>query len=380
MLDLSATLQNSITNRLGWLVCGSAIVFVGCSEDTAIRTYTVSKKDAAQRRVFPKQEQDVRLQEQQMLGAIVPNDNSAWFFKLLGDPEKVSKQQEQFRNIVDSVQFTSSGDPSWTLAEGWTELRSRGITYAQLIQQEEGLTATVTQLPVPSAADEQEWRTYVIKNINRWRDQLKLEAQDWGSMASELEEVPELSQGSAKAYFVSLIGKGSGGMGAGMAPFAAQGNSAAAPTKEKSPTDSSAAPTSSLDFAAPEGWKEIEASGMRRAAFSVEEDGMSGEVTVIAAGGDIQANIGIWLGQVSLEKSETLVQSILDSAQKVSVQGIEAHVYTLDGSTAEGSQSILVADVPWQSGESLFVKLKGDSKLVESQREKYLEFLKSISW
>src|SRR5690606_32449832 len=88
------------------------------------------------------------------------------------------------------------------------------ITYGKLTNEEAGLTATVTRLPFTSNATEESWREYIVSNINRWRNQLSLGAQEWPQMADELEEFPELSQGPAKAYFVSISGKGSGGMAA----------------------------------------------------------------------------------------------------------------------------------------------------------------------
>jgi hypothetical protein len=118
---------------------------------------------------------------------------------------------------------------------------------------------------------------------------------------------------------------------------------------------------------------------MRRAAFAIGSGESTGEVTVIAAGGGIDANIGIWLGQVSREASDESRAAILDAADELVVNEIPTKLYTI-AAKAEGGTSILVADIPWKTGESLFVKLKGDSQLVAAEREKFVGFLESIKW
>ena len=366
------------------------LILTGCSDDTAIRKYRVAKSDTQRSSSLPVTANATPVQaakDQQMLAAIVPNQDTAWFFKLTGDPEVVDKNREQFREIVHSVEFAATGDPSWQLSEGWKQQLLEGITYANLLNSEDGLTATVTRLPFRNDASEESWRQYIVSNINRWRNQLSLEQQSWDAMQGELEEVPELSQGPAKAYFVSLIGKGSGGMAA--APFMSQGGMTPAPSGATNPpvetpaatapaSGNSASPASqsALTYEAPADWQEIAATGMRRAAFTITDDDASAEVTLIPAGGGIQANMGIWLGQVAVESSQENVDETLAAGQSVKVHEVDAKWYSIVGE----SESILIADIPWRAGESLFVKLKGPSGLVEANREKFVEFLKTIKW
>ncbi|MEZ6075427.1 MAG: hypothetical protein R3C56_07070 [Pirellulaceae bacterium] len=379
-----------------------------------------------------------------MLAAIVPNKDFAWFFKLTGDPEVVLKSDPEFRSIVKSVAFDGSGQPTWKLHEGWQQhITPNDITYGKLTNSEAGLIATVTRLGVEKQSDSEEsWREYIVGNVNRWRKQLSLDEQEWAQISSELEEFPELSQGPAKAYFVSIAGKGSGGMSA---PFmnrgaraqatevpnsanvaaAGEGESAAevkegAKGKEDVGADSDAERRATLPitYTVPEGWRETAASGMRMAAFNIEEGESTGEVTVIAAGGGIEANIGIWLGQVGAEAGAETTQHILAAAEELTVDGVTAKLYTIDGATtpvgeaktevtAEGesdgvvdqaekpveksavaaahaasdaAQTILIVDIPWRDEQSLFVKYKGPQSLAQSQREAFVEFTKSIEW
>ncbi len=388
------------------------VLTFGCSEDTSIRQYRVAKNETQRTTASPQIGSTAApAKEQLMLAAIVPNKDFAWFFKLSGDPEVVLKSDPEFRSIVKSVAFDGSGQPTWKLYEGWQQhITPNDITYGKLTNNEADLTATVTRLPFTSNATEESWRGYIVSNINRWRGQLSLDKQEWAQMSAELEEFPELSQGPAKAYFVSISGKGSGSMSG---PFmnrgpqvqAAEGSSSNSEAsggeevpsevgnedvdgkedaKGKSDaerratlkTDESAKP---ITYSAPEGWSETPASGMRMAAFAIAEGESTGEVTVIAAGGGIEANIGIWLGQVAADANADSTKRILAAAEELTVDGVAAKLYTIDGASSP-PQTILIVDIPWRDGQSLFVKYKGAQSLAVSQREAFIEFTKSIEW
>jgi len=425
---------------IGLLTAG-LIAQLGCSEDTTIRQYRVAKGEAgrggpAAGMASPSTDSAApgKGKEQQMLAAIVPNQDFAWFFKLTGDPAKVVESDADFRQMVQSVQFDGSGQPSWKLSEGWQQqITPNDITYGKLTHSDAGLTATVTRLPFTSSPTEDSWRGYIVSNINRWRNQLSLDTQDWDAMAAQLEEFPELSQGPAKAYYVSLSGRGSGGMSA---PFMnrpsepavqpqkadavtsnagtsqSASNAAGEPVGERPPApkpkpapvvDSPApvanhdSPAKPISYQVPEGWQEIEATGMRMVAFNVVTGGggnaaaegtSSGEVTVIAAGGGIEANIGIWLGQVGLEATPERTARILAAAEELTVQSLATKLYIIapdlppDPEATDGNapQAILIADIPWREGQSLFVKFKGDATLAGTQHEKFSQFVQSIQW
>lgn len=430
MQNENPNLRSSVQRRATFpaLVIVLAIALGGCADSEGVRVYKVAKSDMKPRIAIGGSATSVG-QDQQMLAAIVPNGSSAWFFKLTGAPDKVGKNRDEFRLILESVKFASAGSPTWNLGDGWSEQLSQGMTYAKLSKDDDGLTATVTELPVPNASDEEAWHSYVAQNVNRWRGQLALQAQDWSAIESELEEVEQLSQGPVKAYFVSLVGKNSGGgMGGPMMGGAAMGGAGmlgpiqgeAAPNSETAQDenlldenllgegdssepdaeqmnepgdggDTNAAPAqadadaeldSPFDFETPENWQQqdVSQSQFRLAAFAVASEGSNAEVTVVAAGGEAKANLGIWFGQIALEPSEAAVAAVLDAAETVEVNGVDASVYWLDGAEAESKQSILVADVPFGGGGSLFVKLKGDSQLVQLQRANFMAFLKSLTW
>ncbi len=358
---------------LGWLLLASLVGFTGCAEKEGIRVYKVAKQDDRSTSGSPSARAAVT-REQQMLGAIVPDGQKYWVFKLLGDPEVVTKNRDEFLQIVNSLDF-DTGRPTWQLSDGWTEKKLGGITYAELLKESDELRATVTELPVLD-----NWQDLVRANVNRWRGQLALEPRNnWESVETELEEVTSLSQGDNKAYFVSLTGTGSGQMSPGIGPF--QG---AAPPPDVSTDKSSQLPETKrkpeIEFAAAEGWSEqdVSSSPMRLAAFDIGPEGQGAELTVIPASGAIEGNMAIWFNQIGLDPNESALKKVIAGGLDVEVKDTQATIYDLG--EGDAGESILVADIPWQEDESLFVKLKGSRKVVEAERGRFTEFVESIQW
>ena len=322
--------------------------FSGCSEDLAIRQYTVDKSEANR----SSSSAAAAVIEQQMLAAIVPNRDSTWFIKLTGAPADVSATESQFRDIINSMKFSETGDPIWELSKGWTEQRIGGMTFAKLQEQQRGLSATITQLASPSQADGSAWQEWVKVNVNRWRGQLKLAEQEWDTMKAELEELKPLNQGDARAYYVSLQGKGSGQMGGPFSggPFSGGPFSGGPFSGGQRPgpplagqtggaRQESAAPE--LKFTVPGGWEQSPASGMRMATFKVAEGDLQAEVTVISAGGDDRSNVARWQRQLTPDASEDVIDGVMKAADRFEVNGVPAELCTptTPSSAVDGSSN-----------------------------------------
>ena len=131
-----------------------------------------------------------------MVAAIVPHAGVAWFFKLAGPAEAVSKHAEAFETLVKSVTFTESveGNPQWTLPAGWkqesggADLRFATIT----IPDKPPLEITVTTLPWSDDHDLEQ----VLSNLNRWHGQMTLAPLDTADLADQIRWV-KLSDGEA---------------------------------------------------------------------------------------------------------------------------------------------------------------------------------------
>jgi len=371
------------------------LCIMGCSDELAVREYSVAKRQNALASSSVGQ-----AVEQQILGVIVPRGESAWYFKMMDDPKKLEKHEADFRLIVEKVRFEASGEPQFELSEGWTKEEVRSVVFARLKNNADGVIATVTQLSAPTE-DESSWRESVFANVNRWRDQLSLSPMDWERMEPELEELPILTQGNAKAYFVSLVGKKSAGGGMGSALFMNQGAGAGvmpgqptsgqrppsgAPAGQSANTPSSSGPVSgtppqpgpTLSYIAPEGWSELAASGIRRAVFSIE-DGQGEPLSVIVSTASVkpEAMVDMWLEQVGKEATDEARQQVAEQTQTESVNDVESLVYEVNG--AEGD-SILVARIPWTEQEALFVKITGKTERLDAQRAAFMQLVKSMKW
>jgi hypothetical protein len=150
----------------------------GCQKPDEIISYTVAKPPARESRTVtegPAAENVDRSGEAavegQLLGAILPRGQTTWFFKLVGPRAAVETQTGSFVQFVKSIQF-SKDRPEWALPEGWKEEPASKMRFATLrIATDEGPLET-TVIPLPTGPGKIE--EYVLSNVNRWREQVKL--------------------------------------------------------------------------------------------------------------------------------------------------------------------------------------------------------------
>jgi hypothetical protein len=145
------------------------------------------------------------------------------------------------------------------------------------------------------------------------------------------------------------------------------------------PADANAQPQ--LQFALPPGWQQIAPSQMRVASFAVTNDsGPVADVGVIplpAAGENEIALINMWRDQVQLPPTNSA------DSQAISVGNDPAKLFEF-ASTApmiDGKfrQRILIAELT-RGETSWFFKMTGEDSFVTSQKETFLQFLKSVSF
>lgn len=134
-----------------------------------------------------------------------------------------------------------------------------------------------------------------------------------------------------------------------------------------------------LEWKAPASWKSKTASAMRKASYTVGEDGAAGgdmAITVFPGnvGGDL-ANVNRWRGQLQLPPvSEAELASTTTS---LDVNGLKMLVVDLAGGPADKPQRMLGAIVPYE-GATWFFKLTGADALVATEKSVYLEFLHTV--
>lgn len=357
--------------------------------------------------------------KRRILGAVIPMESGCYFIKATDSPERLEPLMGDFHEIVSRFAIDeSTGKPERSLPEGWVMNPRNDIAMAEFISPEATgkIKFTVTVLGMPPASD---WSGYLLSNINRWRGQLQLPELSSDALSNELVSVNR--QGSLLPGFIfDATGTGSGAMG-GARPFPPSG----APGPEKSPpmpevkpdtpqpevgkpqssgvggnevsSEGSARPE--LKYDTPEGWKLAPGAPFRLATFAVEGAEGTGEVTVSMAVDNPLANSMMWFQQITREgdqdKLKLLAEASISAAEKFAVGDKEAVLYTIQDSanqdsanqdgakqdTANGdSPALLVASIPSEQPElHLFVKLRGDNRFVAAQRDKLVQFVKSIT-
>lgn len=137
-----------------------------------------------------------------------------------------------------------------------------------------------------------------------------------------------------------------------------------------------------LRWDAPAGWQPQAASGLRVASFLTPGKGGAGaDVSVVTfggAGGDTLANINRWRGQlklapISAEQLPSEVSALEAPAGHFSVADIR-------GEPAEGRPSARILGA-WleEPGQVWFFKMMGPEDVVESQKDAFLQFIRSVS-
>src|SRR5262245_56303666 len=96
------------------------LLLAGCQRPDDIVRYTVARPRPIQTAASAAANDDSVWVPGQLLGAIVPQGQQTWFFKLTGRLELVKPQLEPFLAFTKSVRLTDKG-PEWTLPEGWEQ-------------------------------------------------------------------------------------------------------------------------------------------------------------------------------------------------------------------------------------------------------------------
>ena len=130
-----------------------------------------------------------------------------------------------------------------------------------------------------------------------------------------------------------------------------------------------------LTYDTPEGWKEEVAERLRRAVFRVKKDDQEVEITVIALGaaaGDLLPNVNRWRDQVKLK--EIGEDQLPEMVTEFQVAGVNGHYVEVVGPNEEAILAILAI----KDDKSWYLKLAGDAQLALEEKERFLQFAKSL--
>jgi hypothetical protein len=130
----------------------------------------------------------------------------------------------------------------------------------------------------------------------------------------------------------------------------------------------------------PEGWSEQPLSEMRLGSFKVAgSNTTSADVSVTAFPGDaggLAPNVNRWRGQLQLPPLEE--DQLQQTIQRTEVQGIQTYLVDIQTPENAPKPSRILGAVLETPDRTWFVKMTGSPELIESQRQKFLDFVKSF--
>lgn len=175
-------------------------------------------------------------------------------------------------------------------------------------------------------------------------------------------------------------GAGTGAMPAGHPPVDSQGQGAAAAA-----TDLAPAQESSLDWKAPPRWQSVpNTSSMRLATYRIpraEGDAEDGDLSIMQAGGSVDANAERWIGQFDAPSQKSAKRT----TRKVG--GLDVTIVEVQGnysggmgkSPAAGSTTALLGAIVSTPGMPHFFKLTGPVKTVTAARVEFDAMIASLA-
>ena len=162
--------------------------------------------------------------------------------------------------------------------------------------------------------------------------------------------------------------------------------------QEKKPPVEVLVAEGNVKLMAPGAWKKIKPKiNFIEAEFQippVKGDKQNGRLTVMAAGGSIQANIDRWIGQ--FKQSDGSSTKSKTKSEKMDVDGMTVHMVDISGNYMEGmggpfgpkterqNYRMLGAIIETANDGRYFVKLYGPQKTIDKQASDFKKMIQSV--
>lgn len=235
----------------------------------------------------------------------------------------------------------------------------------------DGTPAVELELYAPKDKEDKAMRVVLLqKNGQRWFLKLSGSAdivKAQGEKFAQFSRSFQVKSASGETTAAQLPGNGMGDTNSG--------------TGAQTPQASSlpfAEPTASLAYKLPPQWTEKDKGAVRVASFDVQDQGLTGDVSVVTLAGDgggLLENTNRWRQQ--LEMAPTNQDGIKNTVKDITVDGNKGYymaLYTnMDGS------GMLVSLIE-RDGLTWFIKMMGPAKLIQSQEQPFQDFLSSIQF
>jgi hypothetical protein len=362
---------------------------LGCEQADEITTYETPRTEPRVTAVDPN---EVRAILDHMFAAVVPADGKAWFFKLVVPGANAEAMREPFDKFLATVDVSKSSDghPTWSLPAGWTEQAGGSAMRAATIlvpHEDKKFEITVSSLPLNG-----DWNDYLKVNVDRWMGQLQQPPLTAATIEKLAHKVPTAHGDATRLELVGTMkkdpmGAGLAGMPAGHPPISERtpeepAEAAANPSAEKQPDGPVI--DEKLTFNAPASWDAQPLGGgmfPREASFNIESDGGKANLGVTkfpASGGmaDLGSNVTRWAAEVGITNLKEA--DLAKVARKISLDGDPAlQLEFLSPAGVRPPIGTLVA-MTQRGNQMWFFKLFGDKATVETQRDAFDAFLKSV--
>ncbi len=140
-------------------------------------------------------------------------------------------------------------------------------------------------------------------------------------------------------------------------------------------------PEEEIRYTVPEGWSPAESSGLQKASFQVAEGTLSTEISIMGMPGaatQLLPNVNLWRKQVGL--GDTTQEELDTVLQPIEIGGRSGHYIQLigppDAERPVGMLAVLIS----KQDRTWFIKMLGDVELVQRQKNRFEEFLKSMTF
>jgi len=309
---------------------------------------------------------------------------------------------------------------TWKTPEGWSEVKPGEMRVASFnLKGKDGKQADVSVIPLPGLAGGDS------ANVNRWRGQVGLppvtaeelekaaQSVEIGGQPAELHDVAGTNASSGEptrilgviqhregtAWFFKMTGDDQ--LVAQQKPafiellksfqFTSTEASAGLPPSHPPiggmpPTPAGPAISSEgkPNWQTPSGWKEIPGGQFLVAKFTIGggESGAQAAVNVSTSAGDgggLAANVNRWRKQLGL--NEVSGDELAGTVKAIETSAGKATIVEINGKDARSGQAAsLVGAMVTQAGQTWFYKLMGDAKVVESQKDSFIQFVQTVKY
>ncbi|MEQ1825445.1 MAG: hypothetical protein ABL921_05840 [Pirellula sp.] len=314
----------------------------------------------------------IPLEYRRILGAVIPYDSVAYFLISTDTIDRLQLVDADFRTVVERFDIdVAKQELRFDLPPGWAvKWRSGEFSMAELnvdIPKGKPIQFTVTELSKPT--DPADWKPYLLANINRWRGKLELPETDLAGLERDIPRIPRQGR-TLPGYIFDAQGSGQSTHPA-----------ASTPQSKQTPVADAAL---RLSYNKPDAWEAGVEKPFRLATFNFSSGDRAGEVSIVKANNSPLDNAKMWCQQVHTDIDETIIQQMAEKsigeAQDIQAGSAKGKLYSILPSGSNAPKGFLIAAIPTNEAECIFVKVTADPQSLDEQKPNLIRFVNSLRW